>query len=277
MVKQKAKVTKTKLSYVSEDDKLFKKLVIHAVEIATGRKKLERLYDALRYSNPGPDGVWDSVIKMLRLDLKYDHEKLLSLPRSGPTVFIANHPFGVVDGLVFGYLIAQLRQDFSVLVNEVLYREEMLKKYLLPIDFRDNKAALQTNINTRQTALERLKAGQAVAIFPAGGVATSPKPFWGKADDLDWKNFVLKLVRQTDATVIPLYFEGQNSRLFQMVSHISMNLRLSLLLHEVKNKIGREISINIGEPIPSSTLNSIKNKQELLQFLRTATYQLANQ
>lgn len=275
MGKKKINRDKARLTYASDDDPLLKKLVINSIEFATGRKKLEKLYTQVRAEQPVPEDVWEAVLSKLEVEVMFDDEKLNNIPKEGPLVLIANHPFGVVDGLIFGYLIAKVRQDFHVLVNEVLYREEILRQFLLPIDFRNNKEALQVNISSRNRALEALKSGGAIAIFPAGGVATSPKPLKGRAEDLEWKNFVLKLIKQENPKVVPLFFHGQNSRLFQMVSHINLNLRLSLLLNEVRNKMGRQIRVEIGAPIPSDTLQAIKDRIELLNYLRKKTYELA--
>ncbi len=276
MIKTKNKPSKAKLTYSSKDDPLLKKLVINSIEFATGRKRLEKLYTQVRQENPSPTEVWNSVLSKLEVDIQFDTEKLNRIPKKGPLILIANHPFGVVDGLIFGHLISQVRQDFHVLVNEVLYREEILRHQLLPVDFRTTKEALKVNIESRNKALASLKAGGAIGIFPAGGVATSPKPLKGKAEDLEWKNFVLKMIKQTDATIVPFFFHGQNSRLFQLVSHINLNLRLSLLLNEVRNKMGRQIKVEIGEPISKKSLESIQGRAELLKFLRKKTYELSH-
>lgn len=275
MKKKKNNPSKARLTYASEDDPLLKKLVINSIEFATGRKKLEKLYTQVRTEKPGPDKVWESILTKLEVEILFDEEKLQQIPKEGPLVLIANHPFGVVDGLIFGHLISKVRKDFHVLVNEVLYREEILRQFLLPIDFRNTKEAMQVNISSRNRALEALKAGGAIAIFPAGGVATAPKPLKGKAEDLEWKNFVLKLIKQPDTQVVPLFFHGQNSRLFQLVSHINLNLRLSLLLNEVRNKIGRKIKVEVGAPISPELLRSKKDPAELLLLLRKKTYELA--
>ncbi len=274
MEKSNSKTPKAKLTYSSADDPLLKRMVIKSIEFVSGRKKLEKLYTQVRAEQPAPDKVWEAVLGKLEVEVSFEAEKLDRIPRQGPLVLIANHPFGVVDGLIFGYLISKVRQDFKVLVNEVLYREEMLRQNLLPIDFRTTKEALQTNINSRNAALEWLKSGGAVAIFPAGGVATTPRPLKRKAKDLEWKKFVLKMIQQSQAPVLPLFFHGQNSRLFQLVSHVNMNLRLSMLLNEVRNKMGRKIQVEIGHPISHDELKIIKDRAELLAYLRKKTYEL---
>jgi putative hemolysin len=222
----------------------------------------------------GASLVWEAALSKLKIRLDYNAADLIRIPNKGPLIVVANHPFGVVDGLILGYLVSRVRSKFTVLVNEVLCKEKLFASYLLPIDFRETRAAMQTNIETRRQALTRLQAGEALAIFPAGGVATTDG--WrGKATDLEWKRFVAKLIQVTRATIVPIYVHGQNSRLFQAVSQFSQTLRIGLLLHEVRNKMGRQIKVSIGEPIAYEAISGLRDRQVLLTYLRDVTYGLA--
>ena len=100
------------------------------------------------------------------------------------------------------------------------------------------------------------------------------KGFFGEADDLEWKRFVVKVIQKSEATVIPMFFHGQNSWLFQFVSQFSLTVRLSILLWEAVNKIGKTFRIEIGDPIPYSELKDIKNRQAVLDYLKTKTFEL---
>jgi putative hemolysin len=80
------------------------------------------------------------------------------------------------------------------------------------------------------------------------------------------------MVQEGGATVVPVFFEGQNSRLFQLVSQISMTLRLSLLFREVVNKIGGEISLRIGAPLNPAQLAHFTDRRALTDHLRGLTY-----
>jgi putative hemolysin len=263
------------LSYANPDDPAWLKFLIDTLEVSTGRNKLERKYRDIRARNPKPEEAWTMILDSLEITRQYNADRLANTPAEGPVVFISNHPFGVIDGLMLGELVNRVRPEFFVLVNEVLTREPLFLKHLLPVDFRENREAMRTNIQTRQLAIERLQDGEAMAIFPAGGVATA-RSIFGPAEDLDWKRFVAKLITQSRATVIPLYFHGQNSRLFQWASQIHVNLRLGLLLYEVRNKIGRTLSISIGDPISWEEMAPYTKRQELLDYLRRRTLEVGH-
>lgn len=61
----------------------------------------------------------------------------------------------------------------------------------------------------------------------------------------------------TRATVLPARFKGQNSWLFQLVSHISPTLRLSLLMQEAGRRIGSEVEAHIGDAVAFETLRGL--------------------
>ena len=261
-------------SYAAPDDPRLKRLVIRAIERMTGQKHLKNLYDRHRQSPREGESFWDAAIRQLELRVVCNEDALVRLPKTGPLVIVANHPFGVLDGLVICHLVAKMRGDFRILTNSVLYRAEEIREFLLPIDFAENKEALDTNLKSRAEAKRHLTQGGCLIIFPAGGAATTPRPWSRRAVDLEWKPFAARLIAQAKAPVVPIYFAGQNSRLFQIASHISMTLRLSLFFKEVYDRIGSEIRVRIGHAIPYQQLAHLERKI-LMPHLREATYALA--
>jgi putative hemolysin len=261
-------------SYATEDDPRLKRLLIRAVERMTGQPYLKSLYDEHR-SNPNPgESFWAASIRNLELKISCNEEALKRLPQTGALVIVANHPFGVLDGLIISYLASTVRADFLVLTNSVLYQADEIRAHLLPIDFAETKEALGTNLKSRAAAKAHLIKGGCLVIFPAGGASTAPKPWSKRAVDAEWKNFTARLIVAAKAPVVPVYFAGQNSRLFQIASHISMTLRLSLFFKEVYDKIGSEIHVRIGEIIPYKDLSAFDRK-DLMEHLRKSTYALA--
>src|SRR5215813_3810399 len=235
------------LTYASQCDGPLARGFIRIVEILTGQLKLKRLYEIYQSEMRSSMDFWGAAMRLLNLSLEYDSAKLAAIPQEGPLIIVANHPFGLVDGLLIGSLTNRVRSDFKVLTNARLYPPDAdVQHYILPIDFDQTEEALKTNLATRATARRHIKGGGCLIVFPAGGVATTPTPFARTAIDLDWKPFTARLIHEGRACVAPIYFHGQNSRLFQIASHISMTARLALLLHEVANKIGCSFSAEIG-------------------------------
>jgi putative hemolysin len=261
-------------SYAAPDDPRLKRFVIRLIERMTGQPHLKAMYDDYR-AHPVPgESFWDSAIRRLELNVVVNEDALKKLPRTGALVVVANHPFGVLDGVIVSNLISKVRPDFRVLTNAVLYRAEEIREFLLPVDFTETPEAVETNLKSRAAAKQYLMAGGCLIVFPAGGVSTTPTIWHKRAVDTEWKNLTARLISQAKAPVVPVYFAGQNSRLFQLASHVSMTLRLSLLFKEVRDKIGTDVQVRIGEVIPYQELAAINDRQNFMNRLRDATYAL---
>jgi putative hemolysin len=275
--RQPAGAETDEISYASPADPLIKRIIIRAIEHLSGQPELKRMY-LERKQRPVPgENFWNAAVRKLRLNIAFNHEALGEIPVEGPVILVANHPFGVIDGLAMCWLVAQVRTDFKVLAHQLLTRAEEIRPFLLPIDFEATKAALRTNIRTRAGATAFLKSGGALIIFPSGMVSTTPTLFSSHAEDSDWKTFTVRLIMQSKADVIPVFFYGQNSRLFQIASHVSMTLRLSLLLKEAHDRIGTEIRFRVGKRLSHEHLQAVHDRRKLMEFLRERTYALASQ
>lgn len=263
-------------SYATPEHTLLKRLVIQMVERLTGQPRLKRLYLEHRL-NPIPDeDFWSAAVRKLQLNLVYDRARWEAVPKDGPLVIVANHPFGVLDGLIISHLTSRIRPRFKVLTNSVLFRAPEVQPFLLPIDFAETRAALATNIASRRLALQELAEGGAVVVFPGGTVSTATPPF-GTAFDPDWKPFTSRLIVQARANVVPVFFEGQNSRLFQIASNISQTARESLLFKEIARRIGSDVPIRIGRVLPYADLERYRDRKELIEYLRRVTYELGGE
>ncbi|NWH08288.1 MAG: lysophospholipid acyltransferase family protein [Alphaproteobacteria bacterium] len=262
-------------SYAAPGDPALKRLVIRLVERLTGQPHLKRMYLENQENPRAGETFWDAAVRHLRLHLHLSGETLDAWPRKGPLIVIANHPFGVLDGILISHLVHKVRPDFKILTNAVLNRAPEVRDWLLPIEFAETKEALAGNLKSRAAARDHLLAGGCVVVFPAGGISTSRHPLYGKAVDADWGTFTAGLVHQAKADIAPVFFAGQNSRLFQIASHMSMTLRLSLIFKEVHDRIGSQMAIRIGRVIPYKDLAAIKDRKAMMRMLRHRTYALS--
>ncbi len=264
------------LSYASPNDGPLARLAIHLIEATTGQLELKRLYNTYQTDLRGTVDFWEAAMRLMRLSVEYDPKKLDALPRTGPLVIVANHPFGLIDGLLIGHLANRVRRDFKVLTNSRLYPPDAeIRNYILPIDFDLTPTAQDTNLKSRAVARAHIKGGGCLIVFPAGGVATTPSFFAKKAVDFEWKHFTARLVHDAKASVAPIFFPGQNSRMFQIASHLGMTARAAYLLHEVANKIGGSFSAVIGDVLPYETMQEMRDPRVLCRYLRDKTEALS--
>lgn len=271
-----AKREKVNFSYADDDQTRMQRAVIKLIERAGGQRRLYRLYQQYR-QDPGGEDFFQAAVRLLGLDVNYDPAALMRIPRDGPVVFIANHPFGVLDGIVLSWLARRIRPDTKVLAHSALLRVPEMRPALLPVDFSMTRAAQKTNIASRAAARKWLQDGHAIGIFPGGGVSTTPGAFERIAHDLPWAPFTWTLIGGAKASVVPVHFSGQNSVLFQLASHVSETLRLSLLFLETARRIGTRLDVEIGRPIAASELDAFGERQAIMDELRRRTFALAPQ
>jgi len=248
--------------------------IVRLLEYATGQPRIRRLYeDHAKLARPH-ELFWQDAIDALELDVRPDRDARDIIPASGPLVVIANHPFGVLDGIILCWLVSQARSDFQVMTHRVLHQAPEVRQRILPVDFSGTEAALQNNLDSRRRARELLENGGALLVFPGGGVARADSAF-GNAVDLPWGTLTAKLALAADAPVLPVFFHGRNSRLFHIASAIHQVLRYGMLFHEVRNKMGRRIDVSMGDLIPCKRLREIGDLRAATDFLRTTTHALA--
>jgi putative hemolysin len=234
-------------TYAHDGQSRLRRALIQGVEVLSGRNRLERLY---RRWQEGPrdlgEPVFSAAVRALRLVPVVRGEGLDAIPATGGLLVVANHPFGIADGLALGHLVGLKRRDVKLMVHSLLCQPPEARDVLLPVDFGAAPEARRRTAETRRQAVEWLDRGHVVVIFPAGGVATSQKPSAGQAVDPAWHPFVARLATRPGVQVLPVHVDGQNSRLFQVVSHWSYPLRVALLFRETLRLAGRPLRLTVG-------------------------------
>lgn len=267
------------LTYAAPDDPLLKTLLIRGIEMLSGGRRLQSMYATATEKSCGTESepFWSAALRQLgiRLSVTSSSERDTGglIPADGPTLVVANHPYGIVDGLALCHLVTQSRPDLRILINGVLCRDDRFADHFLPVDFSETRNAARTNMRSMRKSLSTLQGGGVLAMFPAGGIATSERPF-GPVTDLPWKPFAAHLVEKTDAQVVPVHFEGRNSRLFQVASAVSQTLRLSLIIREVIRMRGEELAVHVGAPLSNAELAGIGDREAITQYLHRQTFAL---
>ncbi len=254
----------------------FRRNLIRAVERLSGQRRLQNLY--LDWSQGGKradETVFAAALRLLNLSPRLSGQQHLDrLPATGGLLLVANHPFGIVDGLTMGHLGMRLRGNVAIMTNSLLCKVPEVEPHLLPVDFSGTPAARRLTGETRRRAAQLLSGGQVVALFPGGGVATANSPLGKHAVDSAWHPFVGRLACIPGVTTVPVHFSGQNSRLFQAASHFSYPLRVALIFHETRRLMGHPVDVAIGQPINATELQAM-DKGLIADFLRRKTMALS--
>lgn len=282
----------SELSYASPSDPRLKRWFIRSVEGLSGRDRYFAIYDLWR-KNIAPTGerIFGQMLELVGIGVNAIGQWPPATLPDTPLVIVANHPFGIGDGIAILSLAERLGRPFRVMIASELLKIREMEPFSLPVDFSGTKEALKNNMAIRHEAVRLLKSGTTIVVFPAGGVATAPKGF-GTAEDLPWKIFPAKLIQDAKASVVPMHFSGQNGRLFHLVSKpmnlaehegrlakivgkVSLTLRLSLLVREFARLSGKTIDVRIGQMLSWDELEPLRDRKALLDRLKSAVFKLA--
>ena len=266
---------KIAFTFASSEVNILSRQFIKIIELLTGKIKLKKLYDQYLLENNPPEYFWNDAVKKLQFNLKTNFINGSFIPVTGRLIIVANHAFGVADGVSLCSVVSNIRQDYKIITHKVLRQAEAVKEKIIPIDFSPNRKAILSNIEARKQAEKVLQNNGVLVIFPSGQIATKQNlKFKTKADDGEWKQFVSKLIIKTKSPVLPTYFEGQNSQLYHIANKMGQTFRYSLLMYELTRKIGDTINLHFGEIIPFRDLEKVDNLIEITKLIRKKTYSL---
>lgn len=264
-----------RLSYSTTFDHPFQRAVIQAMELVTGKLHLLKLIRRFEAGGvPHGQAFWAKALKIMGIELQTPAEEIARIPKTGPVIICANHPHGLVDGMVLAELIGRVRTDYKILTRSLLTGVGEIDEFMIPVPFAHEPDALQQNLATRKAAMAHLGQGGVIVLFPSGVVASADRMF-GPAVERDWNLFTAKMIQRSGATVVPVRFLGQNSRWYQMANCISATLRQGLLIYEVRHALNTPQRPVVGEPVAASDVERwAGNPRGFMGWLRAHTLSL---
>ena len=264
------------LTYSETFDSRTKRWFIKAIEWMTGKITIVRRIRAFeKMGQPTGQAFWPATMKIMGIDIHTPKDQLKNIPEKGPVMFVANHPHGMIDGMVLADLIGRRRNDYRILTRSLLTGiDEAASSYMIPVPFVHQVDAQEKMIEMRAKSMEHLSNGGLIAIFPSGVVASS-ETMWGPAVEEEWNVFTAKMIRRSGATVVPCFFPGSNSRIYQIANQINATLRQGLLIHEIVNAFDKPQNPVIGKPItPEEIAERGDDPRAFMAWLRQHTLAL---
>lgn len=264
------------LTYSNTFDSPIRRAIIKSIEWCTGKIHIIRMIREFeRRGKYHGQSFWRGALDVMGIDLITPQEQLDRIPKTGPVVIVANHPHGMVDGMVFADLIGRVRTDYRILTRAFLTDiDEDAGAFLIPVPFPHEEDAQAKMVEMRKQSMAHLKEGGVIAVFPSGVVASSNSLFGPMVED-EWNLFTAKMIRLSGARVVPLFFPGANSRWYQMANCVSATLRQSLLIHEIVKACGKPQKPVVGHPFDEDEVRErLKDQRACMDWMREETLKL---
>ncbi|WP_031326653.1 1-acyl-sn-glycerol-3-phosphate acyltransferase [Rhodobacter capsulatus] len=264
-----------RLSYAGTFTNPWKANTIRTIEWLTAKWTLLQLIRKFeRRGAPVGQPFWPQALEIMGIEVQTPAAEIARIPATGPLVVVANHPHGLVDGMVLAWLIGQVRTDYKILTRSLLTGIPEIEEFMLPVPFPHEPNAQEESLKMRAECMAQLKRGGVIVLFPAGAVAHS-KTFFGPAIEGEWNPFTAKMLARSGAAVLPIYFPGKNSRAYQIANKLGATLRQGLLLHEIKRALFKPQSPVIGPPKTAAEIaEALKHPRQFLADLRAETLAL---
>lgn len=266
-----------KLSYANTFTNPVQRNTIKTLELLTGKLRLLRKVRQFeKMGIPVGQPFWKQALDLLGINLLTKQSEISKIPKKGSLVITANHPHGLVDGMVIAELIGKVRTDYKILTRSLLTGVKQIDQFMIPVPFDHEENALKKSLEMRKSAMDHLENGGVVVIFPSGKVASSETMF-GDVIEGDWNPFTAKLIQKSGANVVPIFFPGSNSRIYQIANQISATLRQGLLIYEVVHAMNKPQKPLVGSLIKQDEISPWKSDPRgFMRWLRERTLSLGS-
>ena len=254
--------------------RLLVRLIKRPVESLSGLRGCDRIY-ARAWKMPQEIPFSDRALQSTGVRVDFTEEELRRVPKEGPVVVVANHPFGGIEGVILLSLLRRVRPDIKAMANFLLGAIPEMRDDFIFVDPFASKNAAKANLRPIKESLTWLKEGHLLIVFPAGEVSSFDRRSL-RVRDPAWSASIAALVRKTNASVVPMYFPGHNGVFFNLIGLIHPRFRTLLLPRYIANKKGRTLTLRIGTALTTKALEPFSmDDVQLIKYMRFRSYLLA--
>lgn len=223
---------------------------------------------------PGTEFSHKLVEEQFRIRLRIDNAEVFERFPEGAFITVSNHPFGALDGILLIHILSTYRPDFKVMVNLILNRLTAMRSSFIAVDPSQSSDPEKKKVTMQgiRQAIAHVRRGHPLGFFPAGAVSKIQRNL--RIRDREWQTSIIKLIDQLKVPVVPIYFHGHNSTLFNILGLIDWRIRTLRLPREVFLMTGKEVHVSVGEPIMPEEQAACGSIEELGRLLRERTYEL---
>lgn len=207
-------------------------------------------------------------------NITIDNYDFLKQFKTGPFITVSNHPIGSYDGIILLHLVGKMRPDYRIMVNLILNKLQAMRPGFIAVDPQKSSDHEKRKITLHgmREAIKHVKDGHPLGFFPAGAISNVD---WKLSiSDRPWQEVIIRLIRQMQVPVIPIYFHCKNSTFCNILGRIDWRLRTLRLPRELFSSYYKDVRVSFGEPITVEEQNKYETLQELGDFLRARTYEL---
>lgn len=218
--------------------------------------------------------LYEGIIQTMNTEIMTNRRELLKIPKNGPCIIIANHPYGCIEGIALMKTLVSLRNDVKIVANDILACVPEFHDSMIFVDPFENGTGLSLNVKALKLSIAHLRNGGMIVVFPAGEVSLfSLKK--REVHDKEWHTTFFELALKTKSTIIPTFIHGSNSLFFQIVGNIHSKLKTALLLREFMIMRNKTLQISFGKPLGEKYLTDT-NAIQLTKYVRDRVYLLKN-
>ena len=245
------------------------------VERAVGLRKLDQIiFDGRRCQQAdGSTYFCDDILLAMDVQTVVTDDDRARIPKTGPVIVVANHPFGGIEGIVMLSILNSVRPDVKAMANYMLHLVPEMREMFIPVNPFGSTHAAKQNIKPLLETMKWVKNGHLLGVFPSGEVSSIDLKS-GRVRDPAWSTTIAGIARKTGATIVPMFFAGRNPALFQLAGLIHPRLRTVMLPTMTSKKRRSVIEVHIGTPISATELTKFENDEEVTKYFRLRTYAL---